>query len=55
MPEGSAATAFSLRFYRAVLAETVRRYPDEIQGFVLKSDDWEYPRREWVDGCTKAA
>lgn len=54
MPEGTAATAFSLRFYRAVLAETVRRYPGEIQGFVLGSDDWEHPQREWVDGRTEA-
>lgn len=45
---------FSQHVYRHILAEAARRYPSEIQGFVLEMHDSALPR-EWVDAQTQAA
>ena len=52
--ENEEDNVFSQHVYRHILAEAARRYPDEIQGFVLKMHDSALPR-EWVDAQTQAA
>ena len=42
--ENEADNVFSQHVYRDILAEAVRRYPDEIQGFVLEMHDSALPR-----------
>ena len=52
--ENEEDNVFSQHVYRHILAEAARRYPSEIQGFVLEMHDSALPR-EWVDAQTQAA
>ncbi|EGF10443.1 hypothetical protein HMPREF9123_1851 [Neisseria bacilliformis ATCC BAA-1200] len=48
--ENEADNVFSQHVYRRILAEAARRYPDEIQGFVLEMHDSALPRL-WIDAA----
>ena len=48
--ENEADNVFSQHVYRHILAEAARRYPDEIQGFVLEMHDSALPRL-WIDAA----
>ena len=52
--ENEEDNVFSQHVCRHILAEAARRYPSEIQGFVLEMHDSALPR-EWVDAQTQAA
>lgn len=49
--ENEEDNVFSQHVYRHILAEAARRYPDEIQGFVLEMHDSALSRI-WVDAAT---
>ncbi len=51
--ENEADNVFSQHVYRHILAEAARRYPDEIQGFVLEMHDSALPRI-WIDASMPA-
>ena len=47
--ESEFENVFIQRIYRDILDETLKRYPDEIQGFVLEMHDSALPA-EWIGG-----